>query len=807
MSGLKMGERMSKGIFSFVLLFMVFNVFCSVTSCFADTNVCGKQEGTWTLANSPYILTCDITIEEGKVLTIEPGVEVLTPLSAYDFLIHGTLSANDVNFTVSKTELQVHSTGELNLTDCNVGGFIHFFDGSGGTVSGGTVSYINLQGTGTRNITNISSISYVNLNDEGGADLQISGNTFIGDNPFRLYTPTFDASGITDNTFSSADPTILMRGIVSQDHALSGIDCLKKYQLITGYDLTIDSGYTLTIDPNVEIYTSVSTSEVIIGGTLTADNVILSGTWTNLQVQSTGWINLTNSDNDGVIQFFDGGGGIVSDCNVGHISLEGTGTRTITNNSSIGYLTLDGPGGIGLQVTGNTFTSEVPFRLKNLLFDVSVITGNTITNPAPYISFHGTVNEDLQMAGIDGVNTYEINILKNFIINPEATVTVTPDVEIRTDSTSDIVIYGTLKAESAIFSGASTDLLVHGLGNLDVGNCHIDGQIFLENDSNGWINDCHTGSITIQDPNTCKIFCNDIKYINLNGRTTGCIQNNIIWDEYPFRLYHPDIDTHNICGNTFNHPEPLLGIRGIFEYDTILGYIDGLGNYVQSGNLTVDSNIVVTAAPGISIDCSSSSNTINVNGSLFAEDISITGTWSEITVNTDASIEFYNCIMPKTLNINADSNAVLSYCQLKTLNINSLSANDLVMNDFSNPSALVRAEGNSSDTIQLENHWWGTIDPLLIGEKIIDHSDDPARPTVNFEPFLTEEPIALSVIPGDFIGNYNVEMDDLEYFCNYWLETCCKTGDWCGGTDLNRDGDVNFFDFAVFAYNWIINDF
>jgi hypothetical protein len=805
MSSLEMGERMSRGVFTFVLSFMFLNTFYSFTSCFADTNVSGKQEGTWTLASSPYILTGDITIEEGKLLTIESGVEVQTPVSTRDFFIQGTLTGNNVNFTVSSTELQVHSTGILNLTDCNVGGFIHFYEGSGGSVSGGKVSYINLQGTGIRNIKNISSINYMNLYDEGGADLQVSGNTFMGDNPFRVHTPTFDACGITGNTYSGADPTILMRGRVSRDHVLSGIECLKKYQLITGDDLTIDSGYTLTIDPNVEIYTFVSTSEVIIGGMLTADNAILSGTWTNLQVQSTGWINLTNSDIAGVIHFYDGAGGTVSNCSIGHISLEGTGSRTITNNSSIGYMILDGPGGIGLQVTGNTFTSEVPFRLKNLLFDVSVITGNTITNPAPYISFHGTVNEDLQMSGIDGVDTYQINILKNFIINPEATVTVAPGVEIRTDSTSDIEIYGTLKAESATFSGTSTDLVVHGLGNLDVSSCYIDGQILLENDSNGWINECYTGSIAIEDPNTCKIFCNDIAYINLNGRTTGCIQNNIIRTEYPFRLNHPDIDTHNICGNTFNHPEPLLGIRGIFEYDTLLGYIDGLGNYEQTGHLTVDSNTVVITARGISIDCSSSSYTINVNGSFLAEEISITGTWSEITVNTDASVEFYNCIMPKTLNINEDSNAVLSYCQLKTLNINSLSANDLVMNNFSN--ALVRAEGNMSDTIQLENNWWGTTDPLLIADKIIDNSDDPARPTVNFEPVLTEEPIALPVIPGDFIGNYNVEMDDLEYFCNYWLETCCKTGDWCGGTDLNRDGDVNFFDFAVFAYNWIINDY
>ncbi|NOX18297.1 MAG: hypothetical protein GXO87_08450, partial [Chlorobi bacterium] len=45
-------------------------------SLFAQTSVSGNQSGTWTSANSPYLVTGEIIIPAGQTLTIEPGVEV-----------------------------------------------------------------------------------------------------------------------------------------------------------------------------------------------------------------------------------------------------------------------------------------------------------------------------------------------------------------------------------------------------------------------------------------------------------------------------------------------------------------------------------------------------------------------------------------------------------------------------------------------------------------------------------------------------------------------------------------------------------
>jgi len=56
---------------------------------------------------------------------------------------------------------------------------------------------------------------------------------------------------------------------------------------------------------------------------------------------------------------------------------------------------------------------------------------------------------------------------------------------------------------------------------------------------------------------------------------------------------------------------------------------------------------------------------------------------------------------------------------------------------------------------------------------------------------------------GDFDGDNDVDWDDLRTFVEYWLERCC-TGQWCEGRDINKDRTVNFFDFALFALDWLV---
>jgi hypothetical protein len=57
-------------------LFILFFLAAQAIPAFAQTEVEGNQYGTWSSANSPYLVIGDITVPAGQVLTIEAGVEV-----------------------------------------------------------------------------------------------------------------------------------------------------------------------------------------------------------------------------------------------------------------------------------------------------------------------------------------------------------------------------------------------------------------------------------------------------------------------------------------------------------------------------------------------------------------------------------------------------------------------------------------------------------------------------------------------------------------------------------------------------------
>jgi len=75
-----------KKLFIFLFVTIIFS------NLFSQTEVNGIQSGSWTYANSPYLVTGDISVPLGSELSIEPGVEVNFQ-GNYKFTVSGSLQA------------------------------------------------------------------------------------------------------------------------------------------------------------------------------------------------------------------------------------------------------------------------------------------------------------------------------------------------------------------------------------------------------------------------------------------------------------------------------------------------------------------------------------------------------------------------------------------------------------------------------------------------------------------------------------------------------------------------------------------
>jgi hypothetical protein len=63
--------------------------------------------------------------------------------------------------------------------------------------------------------------------------------------------------------------------------------------------------------------------------------------------------------------------------------------------------------------------------------------------------------------------------------------------------------------------------------------------------------------------------------------------------------------------------------------------------------------------------------------------------------------------------------------------------------------------------------------------------------------------------PGDFEPDCDVDWADLDFFASHWLDTDCNDvagdeTDWCYGTDIDSDSNVNGYDYAILADNWLV---
>jgi rhamnogalacturonan endolyase len=86
--------------------------------------------------------------------------------------------------------------------------------------------------------------------------------------------------------------------------------------------------------------------------------------------------------------------------------------------------------------------------------------------------------------------------------------------------------------------------------------------------------------------------------------------------------------------------------------------------------------------------------------------------------------------------------------------------------------------------------------PPHTGFYLGDGMAEPPRPDIRFP----EQELGLY---GDFTGDDIVDMNDIPYFTDFWLDDDCNE---TAELDLNDDCIINFYEFSALAENWLIAD-
>ncbi len=214
---------------------MTILLFTFITVSSFATNVSGliSSNTVWTLANSPYIVTGNILVNNGVTLTIEPGV-IVKFNSGLSMQIDGTLlaqgtSSNKITFT-SNTTQSAGAWGYIYFSDASVDAVFEN-DIYGIYLSGSILEYCIIQYAGGASVSDNGAlrlddahpfINYCTITDNSASGIHgynLTGSLKISNSVIRNNTSSDSGGGIC---ISSDGTTLISGNTISKNYASSG---------------------------------------------------------------------------------------------------------------------------------------------------------------------------------------------------------------------------------------------------------------------------------------------------------------------------------------------------------------------------------------------------------------------------------------------------------------------------------------------------------------------------------------------------------------------------------------------------------
>jgi len=451
------------------------------------TNVCGTltSNTTWTLAASPYVATCDVVVNAGITLTIDPGVVVKFQSYYEDLWVFGTLIADGtpqarIYFTSAKDDsVGGDSNGDGSATSPapNDWSSLRFLAGSSGSVldnavvryaGGDWYESVYIQ---TRNITFTNNT--ITRSGENGLRLDnvlppaLTGNSFINNTNSAIWAPLSnngDSITLSGNSASGNQLNgFVTAGTIAGSVTWDGDD---GFPFLAWEDIVVNANASLTLLPGTIVKFHDYYDDLWVYGRLIADTTANAPIYfTSAKDDSVGGD--SNSDGSATtpapndwssLRFLDGSSGsVVNNALIRYgggdwyeIVYIQTRSITFTNN----LITRSGENGLRLDnvlpasLTGNSFltnTNSAVWAPLSNNGDSIVLNGNRASgNGLNGFVTAGTIAGTVTWDGDDGLPfiTWE-----DIVVNANASLTLTPGTIVKFhDYYDDLWVYGTLSA-------------------------------------------------------------------------------------------------------------------------------------------------------------------------------------------------------------------------------------------------------------------------------------------------------------------------------------------------------------------------